>query len=274
MRVLVIPDVHGRQFWRSAVDSSEYDYCVFLGDYLDPYSFEHISVEDAIDNFKDIIDFKKSNPDKVILLLGNHDMPYYSDIYLGFSIYHSRHSTIHHHTIHELFNENKDLFQIACTYDNVLFTHAGITPGWIMTVFTEQYKVTSLEDLAFSLNNLLNTDKGLQYLFMISSDRGGVDKYASCIWADVSDTMWYQNMLKDPDFDVAAATAELSLSVMRIKQVFGHTLQAFYKPDGGIGYGNAIECENCKMLDTCCAYILNTEEFTIEEIEKIYIDYD
>lgn len=73
MKVLVIPDVHGRKFWKKPCSEIEnFDHIVFLGDYLDPYDFEHISVEDAIVNFEEIIDFAKGNSDKVTLLLGNH----------------------------------------------------------------------------------------------------------------------------------------------------------------------------------------------------------
>ena len=41
--ITIIPDIHGRVFWKKAVDS---------------------------------IDFKKSNPERVVLLLGNHDCEY------------------------------------------------------------------------------------------------------------------------------------------------------------------------------------------------------
>lgn len=33
--ILIIPDVHGRTFWKYAID--KYDKVIFLGDYLDPY---------------------------------------------------------------------------------------------------------------------------------------------------------------------------------------------------------------------------------------------
>lgn len=256
MNILVLPDIHGRQFWKTPCEHiDEYDKIVFLGDYMDPYDFEHITVEDALLNFKEIVDFAKNNKDKVVLLLGNHDMPYFSSTYFNFSYYHCRHSSEHHDDIKQIFNDNIELFKIAHVEDDVLFTHAGITPGWLMTVFTEKYKITSLNDLVFSLNNLLNTEEGLKYLFMISSDRGGRDRYASCIWADASDTMWYQQMMQDPDCTVQ--------EIMKVKQVYGHTLQAFYKSEGGIGYGTAIEIGNCKMLDNGKAYTLDTETFTI-----------
>lgn len=261
MNILAIPDIHGRTFWEKPCENIDmYDKIVFLGDYMDPYGFEGITVEMALNNFDNILTFANEHTEKVKLLLGNHDMPYFSSTYYNFSSYHCRHSEVYHNDIKQRFKENKDLFKIACTYDDVLFTHAGCTPGWIMTVFTEQYKLTSLDDLVFSLNNLLNTDEGLKYLYMVSSDRGGQDKYASCIWADASDTMWYQYQLKNPELSVS----ETALQIMQMKQIFGHTLQAFYQPDGSIGYGNAIEVMNNKMLDNCKAYALDTKEFIIK----------
>lgn len=52
---------------------------------------------------------------------------------------------------------------------------------------------------------------------------------------------------------------------MKIRQVFGHTLQAFYNEDRSIRYGDVIEVMNNKMLDNCNAYVLDTETFTIEK---------
>lgn len=263
MKILVLPDIHGRKFWEEPCKRVEdYDKIIFLGDYMDPYDFEHITVPEALENFENILTFADAHKDKVTLLLGNHDMPYFSKKYKSFSWWHCRHSKKYCNDISQRFEEYKELFRIAEVADDVLFTHAGCTPGWIMTVFTEQYKVTSPDDLAFSLNNLLNTDKGLKYLYMISEDRGGRDRYASCIWADASDTMWYQDRLKDPELSVS----ETVFQIMKIKQVFGHTLQAFYNEDRSIGYGDVIEVMNNKMLDNCHAYVLDTKEFTIEKL--------
>lgn len=259
MKILVNPDIHGRTFWKEYIDKlDEFDKIIFLGDYLDPYDFEHISVKDSIDNFKNIIEFKQNNMDKVILLLGNHDMPYYSSTYYKFSYYHSRHSKMYHSEIHDIFKQYKDLFQIAYVCDNILFTHAGVTPGWLLSVFTKQYQLTSLDDLVFSLNNLLNTDKGLSYLYMISDERGGRDKFGSCIWADVNESIWYQKMLEYED-----NINKTVYDIMKIKQVFGHTLQAFYNKDGNIEYDDIIEIHNIKMLDNCKSYIIDSETFNL-----------
>lgn len=59
-KVIIVPDVHGRTFWRLAKEKvDEVDKIVFLGDYLDPYPAEGITTEDAIKEFEEIIEFKK-----------------------------------------------------------------------------------------------------------------------------------------------------------------------------------------------------------------------
>ena len=52
--ILVIPDLHGRTFWKEPIAHKEdFDHIVFLGDYFDPYHWESINQQDAIENFKD-----------------------------------------------------------------------------------------------------------------------------------------------------------------------------------------------------------------------------
>jgi lipoate-protein ligase A len=46
--LLVLPDIHGRVFWkRPCEDIDSFKRVVFLGDYTDPYSFEEITPADA-----------------------------------------------------------------------------------------------------------------------------------------------------------------------------------------------------------------------------------
>ena len=261
MKILVNGDIHGRDFWKEPCNEiDKFDKLVFLGDYLDPYGFEDITVRDAIENFKNIIDFAKNNMDKVVLLLGNHDMPYFSKTYKSFSMWHCRHAYDDYDEIAKIFEKNKNLFKIAHVEDDVLFTHAGCTSGWLKDVFTEQYKITSLDDLAFSLNNLLNTENGLRYLYMVSRERGGYDFNGSCIWADKNETYWDQVSKLDGEQRVH--------DIHSIKQVFGHTLQAFYDKDGRIVSGLPQEYFCCKMLDNRSAYVLDTEKFKVEQIKK------
>lgn len=261
MRLLIIPDVHGRKFWEIAENkTNEYDQIIFLGDYLDPYPFENISVEDAIVNFERIIEFKEMFPDKVVLLLGNHDMPYFSSRYFSLSMYHSRHSKTYHADIKGMFKTHKDLFKLSHCEDNILFTHAGCTPIWIHDTFGQEYEVTDVKKLSDKINDLLNIKDGIKSLFVIGEERGGRNRTGSCIWADVHDTMWWQ---QHEPYDI---TPKQTIDVMNMKQVFGHTLQAFYQSDGSIGYGDAGEYGNNKMLDNCQAYELNTDTFTITQL--------
>lgn len=249
MKVLLLPDIHGRKFWEKPCQNiDQYDKVIFIGDYVDPYDFEHITVNEAIENMEKIIELKKNNPDKVILLLGNHCMPYFSEEYYHLNPYHSRHSKNHHNEIHKLYNDNRDLFQLAYVIDDILFTHAGVTFTWFDNEL--ETKNLNLQEIADEINSLLDSSKGLKKLFMVSYHRGGYDQYSSCIWADVNEM---QSEYKEQDF-------------ASIKQIFGHTLQAYYGKNYEILYGNAVEFDNCKMIDNCKPYELDTETFTIKEI--------
>jgi predicted MPP superfamily phosphohydrolase len=75
-KILILPDIHGRPFWKDAVEKhfDECDKIVFLGDYLDAYPNEEITRKQEKNNFSEIISFKEKNADKVVLLLGNHDL--------------------------------------------------------------------------------------------------------------------------------------------------------------------------------------------------------
>lgn len=78
-KILVIPDVHGREFWRKPVNQTLENTnarIVFLGDILDCYSHEFESgvnyKQQAIERFKEIINLKKQHNNRIRLLLGNH----------------------------------------------------------------------------------------------------------------------------------------------------------------------------------------------------------
>ena len=125
-KYLIVPDVHGRKFWHKEMINSV-DKVVFLGDYLDPYPWECI---DAIKEFEEIIKFKNDNPDKVVLLLGNHDCAYCFDFGSA-----SRYEN--EFEIKNLFSTNIGLFRLYFREGNYLFTHAGITRDWLRTYLPE-----------------------------------------------------------------------------------------------------------------------------------------
>ena len=68
-RLIIIPDVHGRDFWRKAVSENPDGEFVFLGDYLDPYDFEDIVEDEDFHGLEDIIRFKEEHPDCRLILV-------------------------------------------------------------------------------------------------------------------------------------------------------------------------------------------------------------
>lgn len=196
-KILIVPDVHGRKFWRKAPETiNSVDKVVFLGDYLDPYPWEGISRRDAISEFKDIIEFKRSNPDKVILLLGNHDCAYCFDFGSA-----SRYDYENEFEIKSLFKENMDIFRLYYKEDRYLFSHAGITNDWLKTYLPE-YDAERF--------TTLTTKELIPFLWKVSFHRGGYDNTGSIVWSDVREgdreSTFYQifghtQLKKDPIID-------------------------------------------------------------------------
>ena len=203
-RILIIPDVHGRTFWKKALDTGEYEKVIFLGDYVDPYEFEGINTMKAIANFKNILSLKITNPDKVVLLLGNHDMGYLSDYYQALAGS-SRHDYENEEELQHLFRGWSRLFQLA--YEETigdsrfLFTHAGVTQTWF-----HQNSHVIINPSAENLNRLLSTDIGIEILGQVGRNRGGYYESGSMVWADV---------------DELASSAPLPATY----QIVGHSMQ-------------------------------------------------
>ena len=172
MKILINPDIHGRVFWKYSIEhKDEFDKIIFLGDYLDAYSPDLLLKEE--DNFKEIIQFKKNNSDKVILLLGNHDCHYINDkIYEA-----SRYNSFKHDSYQKLFLDNIDLFQLIYIYDKYLFSHAGVYQKWM-----DLNKLTLKDLLDCDLDKLSKSLNWIDYF------RGGFYDVGSCIWADIRDS--------------------------------------------------------------------------------------
>lgn len=73
MKLLIIGDVHGRDFWIEPCSHiDEFDKVIFLGDYHDPYPFQ-VSQDTSRHRLRDeLLPFVLEHKDKVICLYGNH----------------------------------------------------------------------------------------------------------------------------------------------------------------------------------------------------------
>jgi len=190
---LIIPDVHGREYWIDPCKHIEdFNKVIFLGDYIDHYENEsakldvsrEITHESEIENFKSIIQFKKDNPQKCVLLLGNHDVSYYSKTYFNTYDYHCRHDYKNHNVIAKLFNDNKYLFQFAYIWNDCLFSHAGMIEELYHDTFDllmkPKYHLDSVINSYYKQRKHQGAD-----LYKCSMFRGGFDAYGSIVWADI-----------------------------------------------------------------------------------------
>ena len=267
-RILVVPDVHGRTFWKEPVKKylDQVDRVVFLGDYLDPYRDENVESEyaDLRANLMEIIGLKQLHQKKVILLKGNHDQHYYSRSFNELAGG-TRQDKLHWNDYYELFHEYKNLFQIAhletIKDTPYLFSHAGVTVYWMNKV---NFKLWQLPDNEVSIAsqdiidriNLLDTnEKGQVLLSIIGESRTwfGGEKTGSILWADVE------------DHPILYAPKAYGLD--KVFQVFGHTRLSFDTND-------MVCFENFAMIDTQQCFMIDERIveniMTVKDYEKKY----
>jgi hypothetical protein len=237
-RLIIIGDVHGRTFWRDAVRRNPDGRFIFLGDFLDPYPDEGYIDEEVFKGLEDIIQFKKDNPDRVILLWENHDLHYLYPEYMG-----SRYDFDHAERNAHMFWDNQSLFQMAYEVNaggkHFLFSHAGIGRQWISSNFP---KLDDGDITAELMNNLVGYPEFMKALEDVSLFRGGDKKYGSMIWADPRDIIKEENHLHG------------------VIQVFGHT-----QMDMPFNYDDKVYCLDCRQafyldLDAGGIYYLRGNE--------------
>ena len=180
MKVNVIPDIHGEVKWKKVIDES-CDKIIFLGDYVDSFT---VSNDQIITNLKDIISFKKENPDKVVLLWGNHDIMYYYLQNPTFKCPGYRPEI--GIDLREIYKLNSSLFQYAYQIKDFIFTHAGIQNNW----FINEFKGLLFENIADQLNNPKNQNQFLS-IHDVGFRRGGWKDAGGIVWCD-------KNELKKP----------------------------------------------------------------------------
>ena len=139
-KILVLGDIHGRTCWADIIEKENPDKVIFLGDYVSTH--ENISSDQQCSNLEDILNYKEANPDKIILLRGNHD--------LGELGYSWAECSGHSRSVSRYMISIKDRFltdtQWIYVEDNIIFSHAGISKTWF-------------NNFAFEDINLLNNCK-------------------------------------------------------------------------------------------------------------------
>lgn len=167
--ILIVPDVHGDDFWRPALHFE--GRVVFLGDYTDPY---HHCADDGLSTFLEIVAFKRQNPDRVTLLLGNHELHY-----IDSSFRDGRFSAEIYPMMHGILTTERTLFHVCKRIDNYLFTHGGVLEGWLR----HNNLPTETEHIETVLNDYF--EHSISAFNQVSALRGGLNAYGSPLWADI-----------------------------------------------------------------------------------------
>jgi predicted phosphodiesterase len=190
MKWITIGDIHGRDNWKS-IDINQYDKVIFMGDYVD--GREEL---DELKNLEEIIDLKLNYPDKVVLLVGNHDLQYHWHSSRRLRVYKEKYAFDYQ----RLFKQYEEHFQLSYYAFEHLWVHAGITTRWLqfMQMHGHDFSECKTKDLSLQLNHLF--EKDCKELYSVGKARGGLD-VGGPFWADIS---------------------ELRMSAAPIHQIVGH----------------------------------------------------
>lgn len=163
MKTIILGDIHGRICWKNIIESEKPDRIIFLGDYVTTH--DNVSVEQQVNNFLDIIEYKNEHPN-TIMLQGNHDLQMAGYFWAEMSGW-------DFHLYHNLCDINfKELLlnntQLAHIENNVIYSHAGISQYW----FENISKCNNILDVQF-----LEPDEKLAYNY----DTGYGEGYGNSI---------------------------------------------------------------------------------------------
>lgn len=128
MRIVALGDTHGRILWKEIVEKEKNaDKIIFIGDYFDTHH-AGVSGNKQLVIFKEIVAYKRANPDKVVLLTGNHDFHYMRGVGENYSGYQASYAIDFAEAIHDALSD--DSLQMCYKHDRFVFTHAGVTKTW------------------------------------------------------------------------------------------------------------------------------------------------
>ena len=239
--ILVLPDIHGRTFWKEPLKyKDKFDHIIFLGDYFDPYPSEGITQQEAIENFKELINSftEEELEDKVEFLLGNHDGHYLYDIPEASRL--AKNPTINKEITSLLTNlrdkYNQLILNTWITIENTtyLFTHAGINKEW----FDSNSQVCDINTPG--LIKQYSIPNNWVAIAQVGRIRGGFGA-GGPLWDDV------REFVNQPKFS-------------SYYQIFGHTqLNDWVNKDKikEMNKGKEVSCEDFACLDCRQAFVID-----------------
>lgn len=214
MKLIVIGDLHGNPIWKKIVEKhAEEDNTlfIFLGDYFDSYIY---SCGDQVYNFNQLLEFKKANPGRVILLIGNHDHLYLPQTPEKAYISGYQGDAKAENITYNIYT-NTDYLQPSFAYENILFTHAGASKTWIERISTllemEQPEYTANKISLFINKVWKNSTYFFNYL--CGGDPTGDNPNQSPIWIRPRSLMRDNQEIKNNLIQVVGHTGQSSIDI-------------------------------------------------------------
>ena len=129
MKILAIGDVHTKthiidKVWE-VIDN--YNAVVFVGDYADDWNSTPV---DSIETWRKLKDFQEAHPDKVKLVIGNHDYIYVNRTNSISSGYNIMTQTLLNSPENKQLKEWISNLPLSLELDGVLYSHAGLVDEW------------------------------------------------------------------------------------------------------------------------------------------------
>lgn len=208
MKTISIGDIHGRDswkeilfgsldsytFWREAYISGApfdwnpdlpflaYDEIIFIGDYVDSFDIPSPII---LRNLEEIIDLKKILGDRVVLLLGNHDIQYFvrDNQCTGYR-------SDMKYDLEDIFRKNEDLFKMAHQNGLYLWTHAGVRSLWLRELRESLYdkrmrfRKVLMADKPVTIADEINMGWSFRLypIFYVDPASGGFEAYGGPLW--------------------------------------------------------------------------------------------
>ncbi len=217
MRILVVPDIHENleflKYIFAVEDTTSFDHIVLLGDYFDPPGVVNPCEKRLQQVAGTLMGFKEIFGERLHILCGNHDLPYYAlrpvcgdntgrpnqviSQWLGNT------TCERAEIINELWDEAfwKDL-KGAVLLDGWLFSHAGVHAGWWPEDLPDSQARADWLDQQWREGFDHIFDQSEPAIFSVGKVRGGTAPLGGPIWLDF-----------DEEFEDA----------LEVPQIVGHT---------------------------------------------------
>lgn len=252
-KTIFVGDIHTKHGIIERIENlinidKEIEKVVFVGDYVDDWSTDAEYNEIMLEI---MFNLKKKYSDKVVLLLGNHELSY-----MGYPC--SGHKKPDEKTSKLLF-DNIDLIDVIYKTEDFICSHAGLTELWLNDL-KDKYNISCIEGLdkmVDRINQMFHNKDGsiMRSLSCASYSSGGYSYIASCLWSRPDDHRF----------------SPINLGV---DQIVGHTptsVELKYRAKNVIVEGKEID-DKIIYIDTFSTYPVTEEPVGKQEI--LIFDHD